>query len=145
MRSYIAIFAAFAMLFAFAQAECCDQTDGLSGHCDDGTDSTPCCANGKCNIFCCNCDDGCRKETYDGCVAIATRRYGPYSGCNFCPFPFGATPCLGTAVCQEEFDDAMASCKSRFPQSKRTINPASALTPMKRQSGRGDLLHGRQG
>ena len=24
---------------------------------------TSCCGKGKCNIFCCNCDDGCRAET----------------------------------------------------------------------------------
>ncbi len=26
--------------------------------CADDSFGTPCCGNGKCNIFCCNCDDG---------------------------------------------------------------------------------------
>jgi len=29
--------------------------------CGDLTKPTPCCGVGKCNIFCCNCDDGCIK------------------------------------------------------------------------------------
>lgn len=33
--------------------------------CGDGTLRTPCCATGKCNIFCCNCDGKKRK----GCVS----------------------------------------------------------------------------
>lgn len=28
-----------------------------------GTAITPCCGRGRCNIFCCNCDGGCRKAT----------------------------------------------------------------------------------
>ena len=39
-------------------AVCCRA--GGSGRCDDGTTGTPCCGYGKCNIFCCNCDGGCR-------------------------------------------------------------------------------------
>ncbi|KAF2630906.1 hypothetical protein BU25DRAFT_446474 [Macroventuria anomochaeta] len=31
--------------------------------CDDLTSGTPCCGNGKCNVFCCNCDRGCRKSS----------------------------------------------------------------------------------
>ncbi|KAK6516004.1 hypothetical protein TWF281_004594 [Arthrobotrys megalospora] len=42
----------------FTAAVCCD-TDGI-GRCDDGTLGTPCCGNGECNVFCCNCDGGCR-------------------------------------------------------------------------------------
>ncbi|XP_078694645.1 uncharacterized protein LOC144923719 [Branchiostoma floridae x Branchiostoma belcheri] len=53
-------------------AECCDPTRkvcsvnwfilkaGCTKYCGDGTVSTPCCGHGKCNIFCCNCDGGCR-------------------------------------------------------------------------------------
>ncbi|GMR51253.1 hypothetical protein PMAYCL1PPCAC_21448, partial [Pristionchus mayeri] len=32
-----------------ADAECCKKKGFLQG----------CCGNGKCNMFCCNCDDGC--------------------------------------------------------------------------------------
>ncbi len=33
--------------------------------CNDGTRGTPCCGVGRCNIFCCNCDGGCRKPPVD--------------------------------------------------------------------------------
>nr|CAH0110888.1 unnamed protein product [Daphnia galeata] len=33
--------------------------------CNDGTRGTPCCGVGSCNIFCCNCDGGCRKPPID--------------------------------------------------------------------------------
>ncbi len=46
-------------------ADCCrthklDQNDNTI--CADGSDGTPCCGVGSCNIFCCNCDDGCRQQ-----------------------------------------------------------------------------------
>lgn len=50
-------------------ADCCynhailspnDRNKVLDYLCNDGTQSTPCCGNGGCNIFCCNCDGGCR-------------------------------------------------------------------------------------
>ena len=47
-------------------AECCNPVSG--GICGDGTCGTPCCGYGKCNIFCCNCDGGCRT----GCVTCGT-------------------------------------------------------------------------
>ncbi|XP_066267366.1 uncharacterized protein [Branchiostoma lanceolatum] len=55
-----------------SDAECCDHTKkvctvrwlffktGCTKYCGDGTEPTPCCGHGKCNIFCCNCDGGCR-------------------------------------------------------------------------------------
>ncbi|KAI1620303.1 hypothetical protein EDD37DRAFT_173938 [Exophiala viscosa] len=39
--------------------------------CLDGTAATSCCGYGSCNIFCDNCDGGCREENYDGCVMLA--------------------------------------------------------------------------
>lgn len=64
---HLAILSAVLFVFAFAVflpapalADCCKADD--CGHCDDGTKGTPCCGYGKCNIFCCNCDGGCRKE-----------------------------------------------------------------------------------
>ena len=41
------------------QAICCF-TD-TQNYCADGTIGTPCCGYGPCNIFCCNCDGGCRQ------------------------------------------------------------------------------------
>jgi len=43
-------------------AECCNTVDG---YCRDYTRGTPCCAYGDCNVFCCNCDGGCRKHQCD--------------------------------------------------------------------------------
>lgn len=40
--------------------ECCGSPVGTS-RCEDNTFGTPCCGVGKCNVFCCNCDGGCRK------------------------------------------------------------------------------------
>ncbi|KZS90643.1 hypothetical protein SISNIDRAFT_488219 [Sistotremastrum niveocremeum HHB9708] len=54
---------AVTMLTSGAQAECCDNSQAL---CADCTQTTPCCGYGKCNIFCCNCDGGCRKGFDDG-------------------------------------------------------------------------------
>lgn len=38
--------------------QCCGTAFG--GTCADGTHGTPCCGTGGCNVFCCNCDGGCR-------------------------------------------------------------------------------------
>ncbi|KAH8688667.1 hypothetical protein GQ44DRAFT_291763 [Phaeosphaeriaceae sp. PMI808] len=46
-------------LLPLATAECC-RGPVIGGSCGDGTTPTPCCAHGGCNIFCCNCDGGCR-------------------------------------------------------------------------------------
>uniref|UniRef100_A0A915LBK4 Uncharacterized protein n=1 Tax=Romanomermis culicivorax TaxID=13658 RepID=A0A915LBK4_ROMCU len=35
--------------------------------CGDCTKATPCCGYGPCNIFCCNCDKGCRGVGNDFC------------------------------------------------------------------------------
>ncbi len=43
-------------------AECCD-TVSKSG-CADGTLGTPCCGVGNCNIFCCRCEGGCRRNKW---------------------------------------------------------------------------------
>ena len=42
-----------------ANADCCNC--GECNQCQDGTECTPCCGHGGCNIFCCNCDGGCRQ------------------------------------------------------------------------------------
>ncbi len=40
---------------------CC--TENANGYCGDGSRGTPCCGQGRCNIFCCNCDGGCRRRS----------------------------------------------------------------------------------
>ncbi|HVJ62493.1 MAG TPA: EF-hand domain-containing protein [Tahibacter sp.] len=47
-------------LFAPGQAEA--QCEGNAwGWCEDCTSPTPCCGYGPCNVFCGNCDGGCRR------------------------------------------------------------------------------------
>src|SRR5262249_54208732 len=48
----------FALFSGFAFAQC---TANGFGCCADGTPSTPCCGYGPCNVFCGNCDGGCRR------------------------------------------------------------------------------------
>lgn len=62
LRGALIVIAALACSIGIAQADCCGSIDG--GICSDGTCGTPCCGEGSCNIFCCNCDGGCRS----GCV-----------------------------------------------------------------------------
>lgn len=66
-------------LYQYAEADCCHasliaeyrcvdeegNTDGTCEYvlCNDGTESTPYCGYGTCNIFGCNCDGGCRMGT----------------------------------------------------------------------------------
>ncbi|XP_066283139.1 uncharacterized protein [Branchiostoma lanceolatum] len=55
-----------------AESVCCHATERCFGgwwnrkcnhYCKDGTrQHTPCCGYGRCNIFCCNCDGGCRRS-----------------------------------------------------------------------------------
>ncbi|KAM0798422.1 hypothetical protein BDR22DRAFT_964767 [Usnea florida] len=60
---------------AYAVAECCNPVADAPDQyfefgmppaqlCADGSYSTPCCGEGGCNIFCCNCDGGCRTDTW---------------------------------------------------------------------------------
>ncbi|KAK0615427.1 hypothetical protein DIS24_g11833 [Lasiodiplodia hormozganensis] len=68
---YSAIFAAAAALLPLVSADCCNADKCLQPmgwdewcakySCDDDTQGTPCCGYGGCNIFCCNCDGGCRR------------------------------------------------------------------------------------
>uniref|UniRef100_A0A915IGN9 Uncharacterized protein n=1 Tax=Romanomermis culicivorax TaxID=13658 RepID=A0A915IGN9_ROMCU len=60
------------MITRGAYSDCCYESCQSSGStfaslfspikvCGDCTRGTPFCARGKCNIFGCNCDNGCRK------------------------------------------------------------------------------------
>ncbi|RVX67380.1 hypothetical protein B0A52_09161 [Exophiala mesophila] len=72
---------------------------------DISTEPFSCCGNGPCNIFCCNCDDGCIK--FDRCprTSAATspsrRSVGPPGKFGRRPFP----PPLGDKFVGEEDDD----------------------------------------
>ena len=53
---FVSIAWSVALLTATVRAVCCEpDPDGL---CADGSEGTPCCGNGGCNIACCNCDGG---------------------------------------------------------------------------------------
>uniref|UniRef100_A0A7M5V7Z0 Uncharacterized protein n=1 Tax=Clytia hemisphaerica TaxID=252671 RepID=A0A7M5V7Z0_9CNID len=41
----------FTLSIGFISSECCKRKDNFG-----------CCGNGKCNIFCCNCDGGCNTQ-----------------------------------------------------------------------------------
>ena len=57
----LVLFAALLMMIHLepVDAVCCGATNGL---CEDGTKGTPHCGRGPCNIFGCNCDNGCREK-----------------------------------------------------------------------------------
>ena len=58
------VLSALALCSSASYAVCCNSSGSF---CADGTCATPCCGHGKCNIFCCNCDDGCRTGPCTGC------------------------------------------------------------------------------
>jgi len=60
MKFILALAATLSMVPTVLGA-CCD----LATTCGDGTRGTPCCATGKCNIFCCACKGHCRKKRWD--------------------------------------------------------------------------------
>src|SRR5690349_19783261 len=54
----------FGNLIDFSFSECCLSTSlNQCLWCEDCKRSTPCCGHGNCNIFCCNCDGGCRAKS----------------------------------------------------------------------------------
>lgn len=61
----LALVAGFAL--PRSAAACCG---GQGTVCQDGykTGQFECCGKGPCNIFCCNCDGGCREPKAEGCV-----------------------------------------------------------------------------
>lgn len=64
LLAFLLVVLAASFLPAPVLAECCDRDS--CGRCGDHTQGTPCCGYGKCNIFCCNCDGGCRHYALEG-------------------------------------------------------------------------------
>jgi hypothetical protein len=66
----LAIVVVALQLATTVDAECCSATmdveyigfGQMPSKCGDNTEPTPCCGYGPCNIFCCNCDGGCRSS-----------------------------------------------------------------------------------
>ncbi|KAH7398653.1 hypothetical protein DE146DRAFT_782297 [Phaeosphaeria sp. MPI-PUGE-AT-0046c] len=119
MRAFNTSLFALATLVAFVKADCCTPDQPFLSYCPDGSDSTPCCGRGSCNVFCCDCDDGCRTETYDGCVLEAAKHYGPGSGCETCYTSGYQTICITTDDCNNLYENAVVACKNKFGVSKR--------------------------
>ena len=68
----IVFFGVVTSLLPSVFAVCCKEV--CNGKCADGSGTTPCCAHGGCNIFCCNCDGGCRTGSYHcGCDSVFER------------------------------------------------------------------------
>src|SRR5918911_5330 len=66
-RTLLTFFGCLVLTLAFAgtaRADCCSTV--CNNKCGDCTAGTPCCGHGPCNIFCCNCDGGCRHGACDG-------------------------------------------------------------------------------
>ena len=57
-RAILWIVAAFLFAPNYAAAQC---SANAWGYCADCTSGTPCCGYGPCNVFCGNCDGGCRR------------------------------------------------------------------------------------
>jgi len=66
----LAVLAVLIFSPAPALADCCNSNS--SGKCADGSCGTPCCGNGGCNIFCCNCDGGCRTGPCGGNCGVGS-------------------------------------------------------------------------
>ncbi|KAI1615906.1 hypothetical protein EDD36DRAFT_428092 [Exophiala viscosa] len=51
---------------ALVASECCPLGQRDGAYCLDGSDpgAFQCCGAGACNIFCCNCDNGCRQPKH---------------------------------------------------------------------------------
>ncbi|KAL6957762.1 hypothetical protein U1Q18_049610 [Sarracenia purpurea var. burkii] len=65
LKIFIGVFLTSPCLFIkIVQADCCAPQDAIETICDDGSTGRPCCGKGTCNVFCCNCDGGCKKSPY---------------------------------------------------------------------------------
>ncbi len=70
----------FAIL-SLGSADCCGTTP-----CADGSKNGFCCGVGDCNIFCCNCDNGCRPMYCDTQKQYCyDKGAGCYVGCSMGP------------------------------------------------------------
>lgn len=106
----------FVAAMAAADAVCCGPP--LGGHitCDDGTETWTCCGVRKCNIFCCNCDGGCRKSHNQRECKLACDSHESVceSGCilggQFDPF---TGMCI--SKCMSEQSQCHKNCEQKFP------------------------------
>ena len=74
-----------------------------NSYCEDGTNTTPCCGYGKCNAFCCNCKNGCRKDNIGswkiGSVVTRKGQIQWSSNCDFRGYDIAINYAIPTSEC----------------------------------------------
>ena len=108
-----------------SKSHCCGKSP-----CKDGTDKYACCGNGKCNIFCCNCDGGCREahnktECDNQCKKQASLcSSGCTISCSNAPSDSCGLMC--DAQCVKEEQSCKKKCDSQYPSSAGARNERSS-------------------
>lgn len=80
---------------------------GSEPYCCDGTAGTPCCGYGPCNIFCCNCDGGCREGPGGNCDCV-TKCTQTYNKCCEICGPDAPPQCINQ--CSRQLDACVSKC-----------------------------------
>jgi hypothetical protein len=123
------LFAAALVFTPEARADCCPNALGAGWTtCADGTSSGGgCCGVGSCNIFCCNCDGGCRQSANKSqCYANCQGQRGLcWSGCDLtCGAAHDCEFCY--MACGIALDQCKAGCDQRFASvGAQTVAPSS--------------------
>ncbi|MFL6197426.1 MAG: hypothetical protein ACJ75H_24785 [Thermoanaerobaculia bacterium] len=114
LASILAVVIILVLSASPARGQCCP---GVGAVCKDGYKSGvfECCgAAGKkgCNIFCCNCDGGCRPPTDEGCKAYCAYGLGVCnSGCDLC-IGKGCHAEACQRACRRDFEGCEWRCRS---------------------------------
>ena len=115
-----------AAAIAAANADCCGPPFGGHMICDDGSETSTCCGVGPCNIFCCNCDGGCRiSHTNEECMAACdSKEKSCESGCILGGIvdPF-TSQCI--SACVREQGSCHGNCDTKFPPTSPPTRPVS--------------------
>jgi len=111
--------------------------------CKDGSDKYACCGKGKCNIFCCNCDGGCRKAHDKKQCESQCHKQGQLcsSGCTIScgNAPSDSCGLFCDAECVKEEQNCKKECDSEFPSSAGASNAqSSALNLFKKYDANKD-------
>ena len=105
-------------------SKCCGKSP-----CKDGSDKYACCGNGKCNIFCCNCDGGCREASNKTQCLSQCSKQGSLcsSGCTISCSNAPSDSCgiMCDAQCVKEEQSCKKNCDSKYPSSAAERNARS--------------------
>jgi len=107
------VFCSFFLFPIQLVAECCPGMF-LGGYqvCKDGYRTWNCCGKGACNIFCCNCDGGCRVP--QNCTGWDKYCEGQVTDCEYNCNKYDTT-CLQNCI------NDMDSCKKNCPVKKNGL------------------------